>query len=75
MAKTKATIYNVAMRANVSLATVSRTLNNPEKVKKETRDKVLKVIEDLGYKPNAFARGLASRKSTSVAVMVPDMTR
>lgn len=75
MAKTKATIYNVAMRANVSLATVSRTLNNPEKVKKETREKVMKVIEDLGYKPNAFARGLASRKSTSVAVMVPDMTR
>lgn len=75
MAKTKATIYNVAMRANVSLATVSRTLNNPEKVKKETREKVMKVIKDLGYKPNAFARGLASRKSTSVAVLVPDMTR
>jgi LacI family transcriptional regulator len=75
MPKTKATIYNVAMRADVSLATVSRTLNNPEKVKKETRDKVLKVIEELGYKPNAFARGLASRRSTSVAVMVPDMTR
>ncbi|MFW5794096.1 MAG: LacI family DNA-binding transcriptional regulator [Bacillota bacterium] len=75
MAKAKATIYNVAMRADVSLATVSRTLNNPEKVKKETREKVLKVIEELGYKPNAFARGLASRRSTSVAVMVPDMTR
>ena len=75
MPKTKATIYNVAMRANVSLATVSRTLNNPEKVKKETREKVLKVINELGYKPNAFARGLASRKSTAVAVMVPDMTR
>ena len=42
MAKTKATIYNVAMRANVSLATVSRTLNNPEKVKKETIDRIRK---------------------------------
>jgi len=71
----KATIYNVALQAGVSLATVSRTLNNPEKVKLETRERVLKVIEELGYKPNAFAKGLASRKSTSVAVIVPDMSR
>ncbi|MBI9010366.1 MAG: LacI family DNA-binding transcriptional regulator [Tenericutes bacterium] len=71
----KATIYNVALKAGVSLATVSRTLNNPEKVKQETRERVLKVIEELGYKPNAFAKGLASRKSTTVAVIVPDMSR
>ncbi len=71
----KATIYNVALKAEVSLATVSRTLNNPEKVKKETRDRVLKVIDELGYKPNAFAKGLASRKSTTVAIIVPDMSR
>jgi LacI family transcriptional regulator len=71
----KATIYNVAYTANVSLATVSRTLNNPEKVKPETRDRVLRVIKELGYKPNAFAKGLASKKSTTVAVIVPDMSR
>ncbi len=71
----KATIYNVALQAGVSLATVSRTLNNPEKVKLETRERVLKVIDELGYKPNAFAKGLASRKSTSVAIIVPDMSR
>ncbi len=71
----KATIYNVALKAGVSLATVSRTLNNPEKVKKETRERVLKVIEELGYKPNAFAKGLASRRSTTVAIIVPDMSR
>jgi len=71
----KATIYNVALQAGVSLATVSRTLNNPEKVKQETRERVLQVIDELGYKPNAFAKGLASRKSTSVAVIVPDMSR
>ncbi|MFW6319581.1 MAG: LacI family DNA-binding transcriptional regulator, partial [Bacillota bacterium] len=57
------------------LATVSRAINNPEKVKPETRERVLRVIEELGYKPNAFARGLASRKSTTVAVLVPDMSR
>jgi LacI family transcriptional regulator len=71
----KATIYNVAIKAGVSLATVSRTLNNPEKVKPETRDRVLQVIKELGYKPNAFAKGLASRRSTSVAIIVPDMSR
>jgi len=71
----KATIYNVAYEAGVSLATVSRTLNNPQKVKPETRERVLRVINKLGYKPNAFAKGLASRKSTTVAVIVPDMSR
>jgi LacI family transcriptional regulator len=71
----KITIYDVAYRAKVSLATVSRAINNPEKVKPDTRERVLKVIEELGYKPNAFARGLASRKSTTVAVIVPDMSR
>lgn len=71
----KITIYDVALRAKVSLATVSRAINNPEKVKPDTRERVLRVIEELGYKPNAFARGLASRKSTTVAVIVPDMSR
>ncbi|MGE0003229.1 MAG: LacI family DNA-binding transcriptional regulator [Candidatus Izemoplasmatales bacterium] len=71
----KATIYNVAYAAKVSLATVSRTLNNPQKVKPETRERVLRVIKELGYKPNAFAKGLASKKSTTVAVIVPDMSR
>ncbi len=71
----KVTIYNVALAADVSLATVSRVLNNPEKVKKETRDRVLKVIDDLGYRPNAIARGLASRKTTTVGVLVSDLTR
>jgi len=52
----KATIYDVAGAARVSLATVSRAINNPEKVKPETRERVLRVIEELGYKPNAFAK-------------------
>ncbi|WP_026390221.1 LacI family DNA-binding transcriptional regulator [Haploplasma axanthum] len=70
-----ATIYDVAGAAGVSLATVSRVLNNPEKVKKETRDRVLKVIEELGYRPNVIARGLASRRTTTVGAIVSDMTR
>ena len=71
----KATIYDVAARANVSNATVSRALNNPEKVKPETRDKILKIAKELGYKANAMARGLASSKSTQVAIIVSDLAR
>lgn len=75
MSKNPVTIYGVAGAAGVSLATVSRVLNNPEKVKKETRERVLRVIKELGYRPNVIARGLASRKTTTVGVIVSDMTR
>lgn len=71
----KITIYDVASEANVSLATVSRVLNYPEKVKPATRERVLEAINKLGYRPNAIARGLASRKSTTVALIVPDVSR
>lgn len=71
----QATIYSVALAAGVSLATVSRVLNNPEKVKQETRDRVLRVIKELGYRPNVIARGLASRKTTTVGVIISDITR
>ncbi len=70
-----ATIYDVAGAARVSLATVSRVLNNPEKVNEETRKRVLEVIKQLGYRPNAIARGLASRKTTTVGIIVSDITR
>ena len=68
-------IYDIAGAAGVSLATVSRVLNHPEKVKEATRNKVLKIIKDKGYKPNANARGLASRRSTTIAVVIPEITR
>ncbi len=71
----QAKIYDIAGAAGVSLATVSRVLNHPEKVKKATRDKVLRIIKEKGYKPNANARGLASRRSTTVAVVVPTILR
>ena len=69
------TIYDVAGAAKVSLATVSRVMNNPEKVNPETRERVLRVIKELGYRPNAIARGLASRKSTTVGVVMADVSR
>lgn len=71
----KVTIYDVARVADVSLATVSRVLNNPEKVKPKTRERVLTAIKELGYRPNAIARGLASRRSTNVGLIVPTCSR
>lgn len=71
----QAKIYDIAGAAGVSLATVSRVLNHPEKVKEATRNKVLKIIKEKGYKPNANARGLASRRSTTVAIVVPNISR
>ncbi|MBS9335707.1 substrate-binding domain-containing protein [Fructobacillus papyrifericola] len=72
--KKNATIYDVAAAVGVSLATVSRVVNGSENVRPATRDKVLSAIKELGYRPNAVARGLASKKTTTVGVVMPDMT-
>ncbi len=71
----KITIYEVADKAGVSLATVSRVLNNSPKVRPATREKIEKVIKELGYQPNLIARGLASRKSNTIAVLANDMAK
>jgi LacI family transcriptional regulator len=67
------TIYDVAREAGVSMATVSRVVNNNPNVKPQTRKKVFEAIERLGYRPNAVARGLASKKTTTVGVVIPDI--
>ncbi|GEK92165.1 catabolite control protein A [Alkalibacterium kapii] len=74
MDKQTITIYDVAREASVSMATVSRVVNGNPNVKPTTRKKVLEVIERLDYRPNAVARGLASKKTTTVGVIIPDVT-
>jgi LacI family transcriptional regulator len=68
------TIYDVAREANVSMATVSRVVNGNPNVKPSTRKKVVETIDRLGYRPNAVARGLASKKTTTVGVVIPDIS-
>ncbi|MCL6625040.1 substrate-binding domain-containing protein [Alicyclobacillus shizuokensis] len=68
------TIYDVAREAKVSMATVSRVLNGTAVVKEETKKRVLDAIAALGYRPNAVARGLASKKTQTIGVIVPDVS-
>lgn len=68
------TIYDVAREASVSMATVSRVVNGNPNVKPSTRKKVLATIDRLGYRPNAVARGLASKKTTTVGAIIPDIS-
>ncbi|NPV53978.1 MAG: LacI family DNA-binding transcriptional regulator [Firmicutes bacterium] len=70
-----ATIYDIADRAGVGVGTVSRVLNNNPHVKPETRDRVIKAMEELGYYPAAMARGLARQRSDIIGVIVPFFTR
>ena len=57
------TIYDIAAKAGVSIATVSRVFNQSTNVSQKTRNKVLKVAESVGYHPQAYAQGLASKKA------------
>ena len=70
----RATILDVAARAGVHAATVSRTINVPEKVAPETRRRVEAAIRELGFVPNRAARGLITGRTGNVAVIVPDIT-
>lgn len=65
------TIYDVAREAGVSLATVSRVINGSNVVKADTRDKVMDAIQRLDFKPNQIARGLATSKTTTIAIVFP----
>lgn len=69
--KDRVTIYEVAKRSGVSLATVSRVINKRGNVTQTTRDKVEKVINELGYKPSGLAQALATSRSTNIGVVIP----
>jgi DNA-binding LacI/PurR family transcriptional regulator len=69
-----ATIADVAERAGVSIATVSRVLNRTTRVSDETAARVLKAIDELGFVPQAAARHLASRKTNTIGLLLPEVS-
>src|SRR5215475_6872716 len=66
-------IEDVARKANVSAATVSRVLNHPEIVRPELRDKVMRYITDLSYTPDSAARALKSGRMRTIGAIVPTL--
>ncbi|MCG8477553.1 MAG: LacI family transcriptional regulator, partial [Spirochaetales bacterium] len=68
------TIKDIAARAGVSYATVSRALNEKYGVSRATREKVLALAEEMGYKPNAIAQGLVNRSTKTIGLIIPDIT-
>ncbi|TBL80420.1 LacI family DNA-binding transcriptional regulator [Paenibacillus thalictri] len=69
-----ATIRDVAKLAGVSVATVSRVINQSGYVNKQTEDKILESMHQLQYTPNTLARGLANKKTDSIALIIPNIT-
>lgn len=68
-----ATIEDVALIAGVSIATVSRALNEPGKVADSTRRKVIEAVAQTGYTTNAMARNLRTRRSHMILILAPDV--
>ena len=68
------TIEDVAEEAGVSANTVSRALNDKDEIKDETKERILKIADRMGYKPNRLAQGLRSDKTGVIGVIIPDNT-
>ncbi|MCI7789563.1 MAG: LacI family transcriptional regulator [Lachnospiraceae bacterium] len=66
------TIYDISEKAGVSIATVSRVLNGNTNVKPKTKKRVMDVIEEYGYTPNAFARGLGLNTMNTIGILCAD---
>ncbi len=69
-----ATIKDIASAAGVSLATVSRVINDGPKVGKATRERIKKIMEEMGYRPNANARALVNKRSASLGVVLAELS-
>jgi LacI family transcriptional regulator len=74
MKNNKYSISDIARLSGVSAPTVSRVLNNVGNYTEETEAKVRRVIQETGYQPNLFAKGLRTNNSHSVGIIVPDIT-
>ena len=71
----KPTIYDVAERSGVSISTISRVLNAPQKVNPATRTRVMSAIDQLGFVPKAEARARALRDTNRIGVLTPSSQR
>jgi LacI family transcriptional regulator len=70
----KLTIKKIAELTGVSTATVSKVLNNTGRYSEETKKKILDIVQEYDYRPNAVAKSLRTRRSKTIGVIVPDIT-
>lgn len=68
-----ANIHEIAKRAGVSIATVSRALNKKGPIKEDTRLRILQIAQEMNYKPNPMARSLSRRKNDTIGVILPEL--
>jgi len=68
-----ANIFDIAKKANVSVVTVSRLLNNPEIVSSKTAAKIYRVMDELKYQPSQIARSMVSKRTNTIGVIMPDI--
>ena len=68
------TIETVAQAAGVSRQTVSRAMNDKGEISPETKERVLKAIQELGYQPNRLAQGMVTQRTKTVGLVMPDIT-
>ncbi len=73
MSSSKSGIRDIAQKAGVSIATVSRVLNDSSKVSRDTRERVLKVMDRSGYRLNAAAKALATSRTHTIAAIIPTL--
>jgi LacI family transcriptional regulator len=74
MGKQHVTIADVAEKANVSKMTVSRVINNKGEISAATRQRILQVMDELGYRPNPIARSLATNTTLRIGILVPTLS-
>ena len=68
------TIKDIAKKANVSYSTVSRALAGHNQISNETKNRILKISEELGYSPNTLAQGLVTKQTFNLGLIVSDIT-
>lgn len=67
------TIIEIAKRAGVSIATVSRAFNNNASIRVATRNKILQIAAEMNYRPNLIARGLSRKKTETIGIILPEI--
>lgn len=70
----KTTIYDIAQAAGVSIATVSHVLNGKGKISKERREQIIRIMDEMNYKPSAIASAMTSKRTYTLGLLVPDIS-